>query len=73
MEISLLYNHDFVTDEEVLGSKKFDELKKEMVSEKAEKIFKKIEKIELKEDEVCIYKIKNIEEWDAAYIHFIDN
>ena len=73
MEISPLYNHDFVTDEEVLGSKKFDELKKEMVSEKAEKIFENIEKIELKEDEVCIYKIKNIEEWDAAYIHFIDN
>ena len=60
MEISPLYNHDFVTDEEVLGSKKFDELKKEMVSEKAEKIFENIEKIELKEDEVCIYKIKNI-------------
>lgn len=73
MEISPLYNYDFVTDEEVLGSKKFDELKKEMVSEKAEKIFEKIEKIELKEDEVCIYKIKNVEEWDAAYIHFIDN
>ena len=73
MEISPLYNHDFVTDEEVLGSKKFDELKKEMVSEKAEKIFENIEKIELKEDEVCIYKIKNIEEWDAAYIHFTDS
>lgn len=73
MEISLLYNHDFVTDEEVLGSKKFDELKKEMVSEKAEKIFEKIEEIESIEDEIYIYKIKNMEEWEAAYIYFTDN
>lgn len=73
MEISQLYNHDFVTDEEVLGSKKFDELKKEMVSEKAEEIFEKIEKIKSIEDEIYIYKIKNMEEWEAAYIYFTDN
>ena len=73
MEISPLYNHDFVTDEEVLGSKKFDELKKEMVSEKAEKIFEKIEEIESIEDEIYIYKIKNMEEWESAYIYFTDN
>lgn len=73
MKISPLYNHDFVTDEEVLGSKKFDELKKEMVSEKTEKIFEKIEEIESIEDEIHIYKIKNMEEWEAAYIYFTDN
>ena len=73
MEISSLYNHNFVTDEEVLGSKKVDELKKEIVSEKAEEIFEKIEKIKSIEDEIYIYKIKNMEEWEAAYIYFTDN
>lgn len=72
MEISPLYNDNFVTDEEVITSGEFAELKRKLVSEKANNIVDHIEYIILKDDDITVYKIKNMDEWDALYICFTD-
>lgn len=72
MEISPLYNDNFVTNEEVMASSEFAELKRELVVKKASDIAERIKYISLKDDEITVYKIKNMDEWDALYIRFTE-